>query len=433
MLVKFANAQCVVEGGKFAQQDIWVDDDRGLIVDGQDAFYSPGQQRAAEEVVDLSGCILSPGFLDVQLNGAMGFDFSAMPTSADEYERGIAHVSEYLVQSGVTAYLPTITTQSSELYHTALPVFSRYCAKQAHGSAAVLGVHAEGPFISLEKNGIHSRKKIRDVDDGGIATMEECYGKGNMQRGGPIRKVTAAPEKLIDHPGTIEALRERNIVYSIGHTSATYEQAMWAVEHGATMITHLFNAMNPMHHRNPGVLGLLGNASLVQKVYFGIIADNFHVHPSCVSMAHHANPRGTILVTDAMTMLGLPPGTYDWTNGEKIIKDEHGHLILAGQGNIAGSAVTLDTCIRNFAAWTGAGLACALACVTEHPARMLGEYPARGSLRPGSRADMVVLDPDGYVRAVYLAGRRITPRTMHMWHGQESTSTASPRGPRRDL
>jgi N-acetylglucosamine-6-phosphate deacetylase len=202
--------------------------------------------------------------------------------------------------------------------------------------------------------------------------------------------VTLAPE-LPGALSTITGLKQRNIIASLGHSASTYEEAQDAVTAGATMITHLFNAMNPLHHRNPGMFGLLGQAPTphTQKPYFGIIADGIHLHSSAVNIAWNAHPEGLILVTDAMPLVGLPDGVYDWTNGDSIRKSGH-VLTLEGSSRLAGSSITLIECVNNFLEWSGVSIAQALGTITSTPARMLG-INHKGFLEARADADLVVL------------------------------------------
>lgn len=260
--------------------------------------------------------------------------------------------------------------------------------RNAHDGSESLGAHCEGPFMSPAKNGIHNLSVLRTAPNG-IADLEDCYGASNMQSSvSPIRLITLAPE-LPGTLSTIPSLLARNISVSIGHSSATFETARAATDAGATMITHLFNAMAPLHHRNPGIFGLLGTPS-PQKPFFGLIADGIHLHATTVKIAWHAHPHGAILVTDAMALAGLPDGTYDWTNGSRILK-RGPFLTQQETGRIAGSAVSLVECVNNFRAWTAASVPEALRAVTETPARMLGLEGVKGALRPGADADLVVL------------------------------------------
>lgn len=171
----------------------------------------------------------------------------------------------------------------------------------------------------------------------------------------------------------------------------------------------MFNAMLQPHHRDPGIFGLLGSETC-RRPYFGLICDGVHVHPNCIKMAYNAHRSGTILVTDAMSTLGLPDGTYPWTNGDDIEKRE-GKMVLVGTDKIAGSCITLDQCVRNFEKWTGADIAEVIQCVTENPARLLGIYGQKGSLAPGADADLVVLDEERRVQMVFKSGTIIVDQT----------------------
>jgi N-acetylglucosamine-6-phosphate deacetylase len=212
--------------------------------------------------------------------------------------------------------------------------------RQAANGAESLGAHVEGPFLNPKKNGIHDASVFLEARS--IQDVEECYGQYNMGSGIaggeiPIKMITAAPE-LSNMMSIIPKLRSRGIIYSIGHSEATYEQASEAVASGATMITHLFNAMRPLHHRNPGIFGVLGSAESLARPYFGIIADGIHLHPTTIKIAFNAHPDGFILVTDAMHLVGLPDGSYQWNNGDNIdnIVKVGSKLILEGSDTIAG-------------------------------------------------------------------------------------------------
>jgi N-acetylglucosamine-6-phosphate deacetylase len=239
-------------------------------------------------------------------------------------------------------------------------------------------------------NGIHTKSVLQQPEKG-LEDLAICYGSENLERN-TIKYVTMAPE-LNGAINAIKDLKAKGILVSMGHTAATYEEAKHGINAGATMITHLFNQCNPLHHRNPGMFGLLEQASLPgsPKPFFGIIADGIHLHGSAVNIAWNAHPEGFILVTDAMSYLGLPDGTYDWTNGERITKDGI-RLTLEGSTKIAGSSITLIECVNNFIGWSGASIAQALGAVTTTPAKMLGVEESKGSLEPGTDADLVVLD-----------------------------------------
>lgn len=220
----------------------------------------------------------------------------------------------------------------------------------------------------------------------------ECYGKENLTGDTQtVKMITAAPE-VGNMIANISPLTSRDIIYAIGHSDASYEQAMAATVQGATMITHLFNAMRPFYHRNPGIFGLLGQNER-RRPFYGVIADGIHLHPTSIRIAYNAHPDGLILVTDAMKLCGLPDGIYEWTNGERIVKTG-ARLTLEGSDKIAGSSATLIECVNNFRRWSGASTAEALNSVTATPARLLGLQGVKGSLDSGADADLVVLSDE---------------------------------------
>lgn len=208
------------------------------------------------------------------------------------------------------------------------------------------------------------------------------------QRPSAIKMITAAPE-VGNMIANIPELVSRGIICAIGHSDANYEQALSATQHGAGMITHLFNAMRPFYHRNPGIFGLLGQSER-RRPYYGLIADGIHLHPTSIKIAYNAHPHGLVLVTDAMRLCGLPDGIYEWTNGERIIKNG-ARLTLEGSDKIAGSSATLIECVNNFRRWSNTSTAEALSAVTSTPARLLGLEGVKGSLESGADADLVVL------------------------------------------
>ncbi|KAF1953634.1 N-acetylglucosamine-6-phosphate deacetylase [Byssothecium circinans] len=392
-VIKFTNC-LLVKGNELVNDDLWISSSTGKILNGQEILYE--HRTAPDNIIDLGGRILSPGFIDVQLNGAYGFDFSVIPgDGAASYGKGVQRVNRNIVRKGVTSYLPTVTSQRPEVYHKALPFLgpSGHTRDSSLGSES-LGAHCEGPFISPTKNGIH-KVSVLQAPHSGLSSLQSCYGASNLSTNpttpSPIKLITLAPE-LPNALPTISSLTDLGITVSIGHSEATYEEAKLAIKAGATKITHLFNAMKPLHHRNPGIFGLLGTASSsISKPYFGIIADGIHIHPTSIKIAFNAHPAGLILVTDAMRLAGMPDGIYDWTNGSRIIKDG-ALLTLEENGKIAGSSIELVDCVTNFLNWTGASVPEALRAVTETPARMLGVHGTKGSLEEGADADLVVLD-----------------------------------------
>lgn len=421
-ITRFTNGLLLSDNG-LVEGDLLVDGQTGKILRPQSAFYESHLTPSA--TIDLDGKIISPGFIDVQLNGAYDFDFS-VPSGM--YAERLRATNRALVQSGVTSYLPSVTSSKPEVYRAVLPYLRPTgSAKKAEDGAESLGAHVEGPFLSPTRNGVHNAGILLKAES--FADLEACYGAENLRRGSVIKKITAAPE-LGDMVSLISELRSRNIIFSIGHTDASLSEGKNAIEAGATMVTHIFNCMRPFGHRDPGIVGLLGQSdsatsspqssrasspisssmnsprrSLASnregenlstdllRPFFGLIADGIHLHSSSVRIAYQAHPRGAILVTDAMRLVGCPDGTYDWTNGDRIIK-KGAVVTLKANGRMAGSAITLIQCVNNFRRFTGCSVAEALACVTSHPAKMLGEEKRKGFLEGDMDADLVILDTD---------------------------------------
>ncbi|KAF2761395.1 N-acetylglucosamine-6-phosphate deacetylase [Pseudovirgaria hyperparasitica] len=391
-ITKFTNC-LLVRDNQLVTEDLWISTITGKILKSQEVFY--GNQAAPDRIIDLGGRIIAPGFIDAQLNGAFGFDFSQEPESSTAYIKGLRSLNRNLIKTGVTSYTPTVTSQKAELYKEVVPHLgpSGELRDPTEGAES-LGAHLEGPFLNPTKNGIHSVSVLRDAPTG-FADLEACYGATNLlPHKSPIKYITMAPE-LPGAMSNIAELKARGISVSIGHSEATYEEACAAVSAGATMITHLFNAMRPLHHRNPGIFGLLGTESpSLRKPFFGVIADGIHLHSTSVKIAWNAHPDGMILVTDAMSLVGLPDGTYDWTNGSRIVKRGALLTLEENEDKIAGSSITLVGCVNNFLNWTGASIPDAIKAVTSTPARMLGLEGKKGSLEPGADADLVVLTED---------------------------------------
>lgn len=383
----------LVRGNKIVEEDLWISSVSGKILRSQEVFYE--HHVIPDEVVDLKGRILCPGFIDVQLNGAFGFDFSTIPENMDDYQKGLNRLNRRLIRTGVTSYLPTLPSQQPEVYHKALRYLGPSgAARNALEGSESLGAHCEGPFIAPSKNGIHSPQVLQEAPNG-WADLEACYGAENLRehdvhRWGPISMITAAPE-VPGILGVIPEIARRGIRVAIGHTEATFEDATEAIAKGATMITHLFNAMRPLHHRNPGIFGVLGKAEGKERPYYGVISDGIHLHPTTVKIAWNAHPDGFILVTDAMKTVGLPDGVYDWTNGDRW--EKKGPLLTReGSDTIAGSSATLVECVSNFWNWTHASIPEAIRAVTATPAEMLGLKGHKGTLEADADADLLILD-----------------------------------------
>lgn len=335
------------------------------------------------DMIDASGMILAPGFIELQFNGGFGHDFTAEPTT-------IWQVAAQLPRYGVTAFLPTIITSPPETIALAQDVVTS--KPTGFAGTTPLGLHVEGPFLNPEKKGAHNPNYLRLPN---LEVMQDW----TPERG--IRLVTLAPEL----PGALEAietLSARGIVVSSGHTMATFDQALAGFDAGTRYVTHLFNVMPSLHHRAPGLIGALFTDP---RTVVGLIVDGIHTHPSIVDIAWKllGNTRLN-LVTDAMAAMGMLPGRYVLADLEVIVDETSARL---PNGTLAGSILTLDAALRNLMRFTGCSLEDALPTVTTVPAKVLGMADERGRLAPGYLADMVLLTQDLRVGKTIVEGKLV--------------------------
>ena len=327
----------------------------------------------------LEAGIVSPGMIDLQVNGAAGHEVAAGAESIDA-------ISRWTALTGVTAWLPTVVTADAALYPH---VFSAWDRIDPNAGAVPIGLHLEGPFLSPARKGAHQLRLIEAASDTLFARwLEETS----------IALVTLAPER----DGAVEritALTGRGVVVSLGHTDATYERFVAGVDAGATKATHLFNAMSPVHHRQPGAMVA---ALMDDRVVCGLIPDGIHTHPAMVRLALRAKgPDRIAIVSDMMTATGLGPGAYTLGGQHVTVSETTAQL---GDGTLAGSVITMDRAIRNLVEWGGISLPEALHMATATPARILGDA-SRGRLVAGTRADLTLWSADLQVMDVVIGGR----------------------------
>ncbi len=328
---------------------------------------------------DATGLLAAPGFIDLQCNGAVGIDLASEPERL--WELGAA-----LPRWGVTAWLPTIVTTPPGIVERALAALAAGPPSGWIG-AIPLGLHLEGPFLAPVKKGAHPEALLR------APSLQAIDG---WSRDAGVAVVTLAPE--IDGAlEVIEALVERGVIVSIGHSAATADQALAGVDAGATWVTHLFNAMAPLHHREPGVAGV---ALTDPRLHVGLIADGIHVHPSVVEVAQRSLASRLTLVTDSVAVLGLPPGAQRLGRAEVSVGADGVRL---ADGTLAGSNLSMDQAIRNLVRFAGCAIEVAICGATEAPARLLREAD-RAVLAEGARADVVLLNPELDVVATLVGG-----------------------------
>lgn len=326
--------------------------------------------------------------------GGFGFDFSNLEI---DIEDALRHVSTNLVKFGVTSFCPTLVTQPASNYPIILPKIKR---GPIEGGASILGVHLEGPFISTKKKGAHLEENIQKKPLKSVEQMEKVYSDTSN-----VSIITIAPELDTNH--VIRSLVKKGPVISMGHSNANLSESELAFQNGAKMITHLFNAMPLFHHRDPGLLGLL-TVDSEQQIYYGIIADGNHTHYSALRLAFHANPKGMVLVSDAISATGLETGVH-MIGPQKIeIKDNKAYIL--GTNTLCGSIALLDDCVRFMRKMVNCTVVDVVECATLHPAQALSIQNRKGTLRFDSDADFIILDDDLFVQATFVAGKCVYVR-----------------------
>ncbi len=339
--------------------------------------------EVAGNMIDADGLLVAPGFVDLQINGGFGYDFTTQPEH-------IWTVGTRLPAHGVTAFLPTIVSGSTTQVDAARAVLAGGPPPGYRG-AVPLGLHLEGPMIRPEYRGTHPVEALSPPALGRV--------EGWSPAGG-VRMVTIAPE-LDGAAAVIAELVVRGVVVSLGHSGAGYEQALSAIETGARFGTHLFNAMTGLHHRSPGLVGALLDSP---QMVVGLIVDGIHLHPAAVRVAWRVKgPEGVALVTDAMAAMGMGRGSFRIGSVQVTVGDDGPRN---PDGRLAGSDLTLDRAVRNLIAFTGCPVTDALTTVTLTPARLLGDH-RRGVIASGARSDLVLLDDQLVVRATIVGGEPV--------------------------
>ncbi len=356
-----------------------------LVEDGRIAGLGDlAAETRADEVLDGQGCILSPGLIDVHVQGAGGADvLDATPEAMQTLSRTCARF-------GVTSFLAT-TVYMPGRANRHLRVAAE-CTDSDLGGAHLLGTHLEGPFISTEKRGMIQPASIAQPSTAILEDIQSLLA-------GTLRMMTIAPE-LPNGLGMIKALLAQGVVASLGHTKATYEQALAGFEAGIDHVTHLFNAMPLLHHRDPGPLAAIFERPTVTCQ---VITDGVHSHPSVLRLAYQAlGPQRFVTITDGMQAMGLPEGKYVY-NG--ITYESRGGAARYRDGTLIGTALGLNQMLGRLVQSTGCTRATAIRTATVNPAQVLGLGRRKGGLMPGMDADLAIFRPDLSVFAAIVAGR----------------------------
>ncbi|CAM2812570.1 N-acetylglucosamine-6-phosphate deacetylase [Vibrio mytili] len=333
------------------------------------------------EIKDLNGANLSPGFIDLQLNGCGG-----VMLNDDITPETIQIMHEANLKSGCTSFLPTLITSSDQDMKAAIEAARQYHNKYKNQS---LGLHLEGPYLNVAKKGIHSVDFIRPSDDEMIDLI--CANTDI------IAKVTLAPE--LNDPEHISRLKSAGVVVSIGHTNATYAEARKGFEAGITFATHLFNAMTPMVGREPGVVGAIYDTP---DVYTGIIADGFHVDYANIRIAHKIKGEKLVLVTDATAPAGANIDHFIFVGKKVYYRDGK---CVDENGTLGGSALTMIEAVQNSVEHAGIALEEALRMATLYPATAIGVEERLGRIRKGMVANLTIFDRDFNVKATVVNGQ----------------------------
>ncbi|CAF1237426.1 unnamed protein product [Rotaria sordida] len=392
--------------------DLWIR--HGKIIDPEKIFFDEKIQANIE--YDCQGVLIAPGYIDLQINGAFGHDFSS-PNEVNE--NILIDVARKLTSHGVTAFLPTIVSSSIDTYKILLPKYKRQVGSAKDG-ATILGIHIEGPFLNEDKRGAHRTDFLRESPHG-IEDLLSCYGSFDN-----VSIVTIAPEIPNMIENVIPILIEKyGLIVSIGHSMASLDIGERAICSGARFITHLFNAMLPFHHRDPGLVGLLTSHRLPATIviHYGLIVDGIHTHSAAVRLAHRVHPQGLVLVTDAVPALGLPDGIYRMGADEIVVEKKR--ATIAGTQTLCGSIASLAECVQNMRQALLDGeinksnekkifddkdknkfIVESIEAATVHPASVLHIENQKGTLSFGADADFILLDDKLNVLSTFIAGEQ---------------------------
>jgi N-acetylglucosamine-6-phosphate deacetylase len=323
--------------------------------------------------------LIAPGFVDLQVNGGGGHQIGGQ-TTVDQ----LAQVCDVHLRMGTTQLLPTLITDTPEV--TARVIDAGIAAARA-GVPGFAGLHLEGPHLDPRRKGAHDAALIRPMTADDLSMLERAAAEL------PALMVTLAPEAV--RPDQIERLARAGVVVSLGHSDCSLDQARRAIAAGARCATHLFNAMSPLGSREPGLVG----AVLLEGLPAGLIADGIHVHPETLRLAQRLNPEGLFAVSDCMAFAGTD--LQEMHLGGRLIRRRAGRLELT-DGTLAGADLTLPRALEVLIGRMGLPPETALSMVTRRPARLIGAQA--GEIRPGARADLVLLRPDWTVAQVWGAG-----------------------------
>lgn len=341
--------------------------------------------NSVDEITDANGDFVMPGFVDIHIHGYCGEDAS------DGKSGGLEKMSAELLKNGVTSFCPTTMTVEMSAIQKALDCIRELKAKtaDAKSGARVLGANVEGPFINPQKKGAQSEEHILPPDAEFVVKNKDI-----------IKLITLAPEMAGGEEFVKTVTEKTDVTVSLGHTSADYKAAKNAIKCGASHITHLFNAMPPLNHRNPGVIGAALEAD---SVTCEMICDTFHIHPALFEIVAKQKNDSLVLITDCMRAGGMPDGAYT-LGGQKVVVN--GIKCLLEDGTIAGSVLTMNRAVKNFAQNTSVPFWKAVLYASLVPAKVIGEDKNLGSLEKGKFADIITADENVNIKSVFVGGEK---------------------------
>lgn len=381
--MKITNGQVLTDQWAFEPLDLVVENDRIAALNPHRQAAIAGQET---DVFDATGLLIIPGLVDIHIHACAGHDF------CDADAAGLSAMASHLAGQGITSFLGTSMALSEERLAQVFEVGQQFIkdnpSANPSAGANLRGIHMEGPFFAVAKKGAQSADFITDPDI-------EFYQRLEVAAGHQIRIVDVAPER----PGALDLIAHAapRTTVSIAHTEANYQEAMAAFAAGASHVTHLFNAMPPFNHRDPGIVGAASDAGASVE----LICDGIHIHPSVIRSVFKWFPADkVVLVSDAMRACGLADGSYEL--GGQTVKVNGSRATLA-DGTLAGSVTDLMQCLRN-AVQFGVPLAAAIRAATDNPARVARIDQAVGSLSIGKKADLLVVTPELHLQAVMIGG-----------------------------
>lgn len=359
--------KCIVNGKIILENDIL--ENKVLVFDDKILDILDEAPKNCE-IIDAKGKYVSPGFIDIHIHGNMGKD------TMDATKEALTTIAKSIVRHGVTSFLPTTMTMDQESIYNALDAIKSLMG-YGEDKAEILGAHLEGPFINQKYKGAQNESYIIDPSYEFIEKYKDV-----------IKVITYAPEQDEDFKFTKEVVKNTDIALSIGHSKATFNQATEAINLGARNITHLFNAMTPLNHRNPGVVG----AGLTSDVYCEIIADKIHISEDLFQfILDNKGEDKLILITDSIEAGGLEDGEYSLGGQKVTVKDSQARL---ESGALAGSVMPLNKMVYNFLNNTNLDIRKVVRLAAINPARSIGIDKTKGSIEIGKDADIILIDED---------------------------------------